>query len=116
MSDRIFTSTEVVEFSNEKAEGEKVTETSDSAVFVWGIKPGQEIPPHIHPNGQDTWVMIQGRLTYYLGDGETKQIKAGQVDIAPKETIHGAVNEGDDNAIVVSIHSGPDIGYEEMQR
>jgi quercetin dioxygenase-like cupin family protein len=116
MNERIFTATEAVEFSDDHAEMTQIAETSDSAVFVWGVKPGQEVAPHIHPDGQDTWVMIQGTLTYYLGDGQTKQIDAGQVDVAPEEIVHGGVNEGDDNVIFVSIHSGPEIGYKEVNR
>lgn len=115
MNDRIFTATELVEFSDEEAESKQIAETSDSAIFVWGVKPGQEVPTHLHPDGQDTWVMIQGTLTYYLGNGKTELIEAGQVDVAPKEIVHGGMNEGPDNAIFISIHSGPDIGYEEVQ-
>ena len=60
--------------------------------------------------------MIQGTLTYYLGDGQTKQIDAGQVDVAPEEIVPGGANEEDDNVIFVSIHSSPDIGYEEVDQ
>ncbi|MFC7139787.1 cupin domain-containing protein [Halosimplex aquaticum] len=116
MDDRIFTATEAVEFSDDTATSTKVAETDDSAVFVWGIKPGQEVTPHVHPDGQDTWVMMQGTLTYYLGDETSEQIEAGQVDVAPQEVVHGGVNEGNEDVIFVSIHSGPDIGYEEVPR
>ncbi|WP_283401551.1 cupin domain-containing protein [Halorubrum sp. DM2] len=116
MNGRVFTATEAIEFSDEHAESTQIVETSDSAVFVWRVKPGQELSGHIHSDGQDTWVMIQGTLTYYLGDGQTKQITAGQVDVDPEEIVHGGVNEGTDNVIFVSIHSGPDIGYEEASR
>lgn len=114
MDERIFTATDVVEFSDDRAKNKKLVQTDDSAVFVWGVKPGQEVPAHIHPNGQDTWIMIEGTLTYYLGNGETEQIEAGQVDVAPSEAVHGTVNETDEDAIFVSIYSDPEIGYEEV--
>ena len=114
MDERIFNATDVVEFSDERAKNKKLAQTDDSAVFVWGVKPGQEVPAHVHPDGQDTWVMLQGTLTYYLGNGETEQIEAGQVDVAPSETVHGTVNETDEDAIFVSIYSDPEIGYEEV--
>ncbi|QSW98994.1 cupin domain-containing protein [Haloterrigena alkaliphila] len=114
MDERIFTATDVVEFSDDRAKNTKLAQTDDSAVFVWGVKPGQEVPAHIHPDGQDTWIMIQGTLTYYLGNGETEQIEAGQVDVAPKEAVHGTVNETDEDAIFVSIYSDPEIGFEEV--
>ena len=114
MDERIFTATDVVEFSDDRAKNKKLAQTDDSAVFVWGVKPGQEVPAHIHPDGQDTWIMIEGTLTYYLGNGETEQIEAGQVDVAPSEAVHGTVNETDEDAIFVSIYSDPAIGYEEV--
>jgi quercetin dioxygenase-like cupin family protein len=37
-----------------------ITESEDAVVVAWYIKPGQEIPAHIHPNGQDTWTVLTG--------------------------------------------------------
>jgi quercetin dioxygenase-like cupin family protein len=48
---------------------------------------------------------MQGELTYYLGDGKTKSIHAGQIDVASKNDIHGCINEGKEDAIFVSIYS-----------
>jgi quercetin dioxygenase-like cupin family protein len=33
--------------------------------------------------------MMQGELTYYLGNGKTQRICAGQIDVAPKKEVHG---------------------------
>jgi hypothetical protein len=57
--------------------------------------------------------MMQGELTYYLGNGKTKRIHAGQIDVALKNNIHGCINEGSENAIFVSIYSPRDIGFQQ---
>ncbi len=116
MLDRIFTVKDIVKFSHEKAKVTQVAANEHSIIFVWGVKPGQEVEAHIHPKGQDTWIMLQGELTYYLGNGQSKKITAGQIDVAPKNMVHGCINEGKEDAIFISIYSPRDIGYESVQK
>jgi len=112
MLDRIFAVKDVAKFSDVKARVTQVATSEHSIIFVWGVRPGQEIEPHTHPKGQDTWIMVQGELTYYLGNGQTEKIEAGQIDVAPKNEVHGCVNEGKEDAIFISIYSPKEIGYE----
>lgn len=116
MLQRIFSVNDVVKFSDERAKVTEVTKTEHSIIFVWGVKPGQEVEAHTHPKGQDTWIMIQGELTYYLGNGQTRNLYAGQIDVAPKNEVHGCVNEGKEDAIFVSIYSPREIGFEPAQK
>ncbi|HLG25032.1 MAG TPA: cupin domain-containing protein [Candidatus Nanoarchaeia archaeon] len=113
---RIFTIKNLVKFSDEKAIVNLVAATEHSIIFAWGVKPGQEVEAHTHPKGQDTWIMVQGELTYYLGNGQIQKIKAGQIDVAPKNVVHGCVNEGNEDAIFISIYSPRDVGYEEAKK
>jgi quercetin dioxygenase-like cupin family protein len=69
------------------------------------------VAAHSHPDGQDTWVMLQGTLTYYLGDGQQRTLSSGQIALADQDQVHGAVNEGTEDAVFVSIYSAPKIGY-----
>ena len=116
LSERIFDLRNLVKFSDEKAKVTQVAATENTIIFVWGVKPGQEVEAHTHPGGQDTWIMMQGELTYYLGDGKTKRIHAGQIDVASKNDIHGCINEGSEDAIFVSIYSPRDIGFQPAQK
>lgn len=116
MSDRIFDVRNLVEFSDKRAKVIQVTATENTIIFVWGVKPGQEVEAHTHPGGQDTWIMIQGELAYYLGNGETKRIRAGQIDVASKNEIHGCINEGEEDAIFISIYSPKEIGFQIAQK
>ncbi len=116
MLQRIFTVKDMVKFSDNRAKVTEVAKTEHSIIFVWGVKPGQEVEAHIHPEGQDTWIMIQGELTYFLGNRQTRKLYAGQIDVAPKNEVHGCVNEGKDDAIFISIYSPREIGFEPAQK
>jgi len=111
MKERTVNPLQSVRFSAEKATVTELSVTTSGSVAVWGVKPGQEVPAHTHPDGQDTWVMLRGELAYYLGGGERRVIRAGDVDVADCRQVHGAVNEGSEDAVFVSIYSAPKLGW-----
>ena len=84
MKDRILALEAYVRFSDKVAKVTQIIETENSSIAIWGVKPGQIVQAHFHPDGQDTWVMLPGTLTYYLGNGESQSLNAGQVAIAEK--------------------------------
>ena len=112
MTHRTFNAESVVRFSDAKATVTEIAKTAHSSIAVWGVQPGQEVPAHFHPHGQDTWIMLRGELTYYLGSGRRAKISAGDVDVADRNAVHGAVNEGASDAVFLSIYNAPDIGWE----
>jgi quercetin dioxygenase-like cupin family protein len=107
--ERIMDIEKLVRFSDERATVRVISVTKKSSIAVWGVRPGQEVPAHTHPDGQDTWIMVRGKLTYYLGNGEKRTIAAGQIDIAEESQIHGAINEEKDDAVFLSIYSAPSL-------
>jgi quercetin dioxygenase-like cupin family protein len=107
--ERILDIEKLVRFSDERATVRVISVTKKSSIAVWGVRPGQEVPAHTHPDGQDTWIMVRGKLTYYLGNGEKRTIAAGQIDIAEESQIHGAINEEKDDAVFLSIYSEPSL-------
>ncbi|MCY7322127.1 MAG: cupin domain-containing protein, partial [Phormidesmis sp. CAN_BIN36] len=46
---RIFNSSEFLQPTDEEPIRSVITESKDATVVAWYIKPGQEIPAHIHP-------------------------------------------------------------------
>ena len=114
--ERIFDTKNLVRFSDEKAKVIQVTATEKTMIFLWGVRPEQEVEAHTHPGGQDTWIIIEGELTYYLGNEKTKRIHAGQIDVAPKNEVHGCVNEGKEDATFISIYSPREIGFQVAQK
>jgi len=111
MTDRIFMPEDFLRFSETEATVTEIVITENSSIAIWGVRPGQEVTAHTHPRGQDTWIMLRGELTYYLGDGGKRELRAGQIDVAERNQVHGARNEGTDDAVFLSIYSAPDIGY-----
>jgi quercetin dioxygenase-like cupin family protein len=89
-----------------------ITESKDATVVAWFIKPGQEIPAHIHPHGQDTWTVLSGQGEYYLDEARTRQpITMGDVVIAHTGSVHGVLNSGDEPLIFISVVSPSEAGY-----
>ncbi|MCU0536934.1 MAG: cupin domain-containing protein [Hydrococcus sp. Prado102] len=108
-SERTFDVEELVRFSDEKAIVTEIVIADRSSIAVWGVRPGQQVQAHTHPDGQDTWIVIRGELTYYLGNGRKKIISAGQIDVAEPFQVHGAINEGTEDAVFLSIYSAPSL-------
>jgi quercetin dioxygenase-like cupin family protein len=110
---RIFNSSEFFQPTDDEPIRSVITESKDAVVVAWYIKPGQEIPAHIHPNGQDTWTILSGKGEYYLDEaGTRKPITAGDVVIAHPRSVHGVFNNGDQPLVFISVVSPSDAGYQ----
>jgi quercetin dioxygenase-like cupin family protein len=114
--DRIF---ESAKFFQPVEEGEPirsvVTESQNAVVVSWYVKPGQTIPPHRHPNGQDTWTILTGGGKYYLDtDNNSTDIVAGDVVVARIGDIHGVFNDGDEPLTFISVVTPYEAGYERV--
>jgi quercetin dioxygenase-like cupin family protein len=110
---RIFKSARFLQPSDLEPIRSVVTATADATVVAWYVGAHQEIPPHRHPHGQDTWTILSGRGEYYLDrDGTTTAIEMGDVVIAPVGAVHGVINDSDEPLIFISIVSPSEAGYE----
>ncbi len=110
---RIFNSSKFFQPTDEEPIRSVITESQEAVVVVWYIKPGQTIPTHIHPHGQDTWTVLAGRGEYYLDQtGATKPICVGDVVIAPTGYVHGVFNNGDETLVFISVVSPASAGYQ----
>ncbi|MFM8295409.1 MAG: hypothetical protein ACKN9E_12805 [Microcystaceae cyanobacterium] len=54
------------------------------------------------------------KMACFSGQGEHQSqiLHPGEVAIAEKDQVHGAINHSQENAIFVSIYSAPQIGYQ----
>ena len=110
---RIFNSSNFLQPTDGEPIRSVITESKDAVVVAWYIKPGQEIAPHVHPNGQDTWTILTGKGEYYLDKaGTTKPIAAGDVVVAHVGCVHGVLNTGDEPLVFISVVSPADAGYQ----
>lgn len=110
---RIFDSSDFFQPTDGEPIRSVITESKDAVVVAWYIKPGQEIPAHIHPHGQDTWTVLRGKGEYYLDKtGASKAIALGDVVIAHAGCVHGVFNNGHEPLIFISVVSPTDSGYQ----
>lgn len=92
-----------------------ITASNDSVIVAWHVGPGQQIKPHVHPNGQDTWTVLMGRGEYWIDeDGETIAIMQGDIVVAHKGEVHGVYNDGDEPLVFISVVAPGDAGFEEL--
>jgi quercetin dioxygenase-like cupin family protein len=112
MSNRIFNVEQFVRFSDQSAVVKEIVVTEHSRIAVWCVRPGQKVPTHTHPSGQE---MMRGELTYLMGNGQRTVIRAGELDVADHDEVHGAVNDGTEDAVFLSIYSAPEIGWEKAE-
>ncbi|AFY75097.1 cupin domain-containing protein [Synechococcus sp. PCC 7502] len=112
---RIFKSSDYFQPTDDEPIRSVVTESKDATVVAWFIKPNQEISPHIHPYGQDTWTILSGTGKYYLDQtGTTKIIEVGDVIVAPIASVHGVFNHGKYPLVFILVVSPTDAGYEKV--
>ena len=113
---RIFNSADFFQPTEGEPIRSVIAESEHAVVVAWYIQPGQEIPAHIHPHGQDTWTILAGQGEYYLDrSGARKSIGIGDVVIAPTGSIHGIFNHGEEVLMFISIVSPSAAGYERLQ-
>jgi mannose-6-phosphate isomerase-like protein (cupin superfamily) len=67
--------------------------------------PGHGPRLHRHPY-DETWVVIDGNLTFEAGD-DRLTAGAGDVVIVPADTPHKFTNDGPGRSELVCIHAGP---------
>jgi quercetin dioxygenase-like cupin family protein len=110
---RIFAFADYLQSSAQEPIRSVVCSTQDVAVIAWVVKPGQHLPAHSHPSGQDTWVVMSGEGTYQLdGAGNTKIIRIGDIVIAPRGAIHGVYNHGTEPLTFVGVVAPAESGFE----
>jgi quercetin dioxygenase-like cupin family protein len=110
---RIFCSTDFFQATDGEPIRSVVTQSKAAAVVAWYLKQGQEIPRHVHPQGQDTWTLLAGKGHYYLDtNGTTRPIVAGDVVVAHAGEVHGVVNDDPEPLVFISVVSPADAGYQ----
>lgn len=71
------------------------------------INPGEQNPPHVHPNCDEVLHVLQGTIDHRLGS-DLLPMKAGDTISIPTGTTHNARNTGAGPAILMISFSTPD--------
>jgi uncharacterized cupin superfamily protein len=77
-------------------------------LFEGRIMPGEAAPLHYHPNDDECFYILEGRLRFQLGD-EQFDAAAGMFAVVPRGTLHGYQNIGDVRARLLVIVSPGDL-------
>jgi mannose-6-phosphate isomerase-like protein (cupin superfamily) len=98
-----------------------VAELSDVAGFahtranVWRYEPGARGRRHRHPHQEETFVVLEGTLTMYLGDPpERVEVQRGGVIHVSATTPLQTVNEGPDELVVYAYGYPPENEHAEI--
>lgn len=110
---RIFSSGSFFKAANKAPVRSVVTQSPEAVVVAWQVEPGQTIPTHVHPNGQDTWTVLSGKGEYYLDEmGTTESIVAGDVVVAQSGDVHGVFNNGNEPLTFISTVTPANAGHQ----
>lgn len=76
-------------------------------------EPGQGPRLHKHPY-DETWVVIDGNITFHAGEEELKA-GPGDILIVPPDTPHKFTNDGPERSYLVCIHASPTLKTEWLE-
>jgi quercetin dioxygenase-like cupin family protein len=77
---------------------------------LWRFEPGAKGKRHREPVQEETYVVVRGTLTMYLGDPpERHQLGQGGVIHVDAETPRQSVNETDEELLVFAYGAPPDL-------
>jgi quercetin dioxygenase-like cupin family protein len=80
---------------------------------VWRYEPGARGRRHVHAEQEETFVVLAGRLTMYLGEPPVRHVAGvGGVVHVQAGTALQTVNEGDEELVVYAYGAPPDQGAE----
>jgi mannose-6-phosphate isomerase-like protein (cupin superfamily) len=95
------------------AELSEVLGTERSRCNLWRYEPGAHGKRHVHAEQEETFVVLEGTLTMYLGEPpERHDVPAGGVIHTTAGTPLQSANHGEVDLLVYAFGSPPDEGAE----
>ncbi|GBE06823.1 MAG TPA: cupin domain-containing protein [Nitrospirae bacterium] len=89
-------------FSDDKPHKEPLWKGDTSGINLIGLKPGQEIKPHVH-KGDHIWIILEGCGEFLTGGGGSQAVYKGNIAIVPAGEEHGIKNHTNENLVFASI-------------
>jgi len=91
------------------AELSEVAGFADVRANVWRYEPGARGRRHRHPVQEETFVVLQGTLSMYVGDPPVREdVPAGSLICVPPGTALQSVNHGDEDLLVYAYGYPPE--------
>lgn len=57
------------------------------AIFELLGPPGDEVPPHLHTDEDEAFLIVEGQMTIWVGD-QTRVLKPGDYALMPRNVVH----------------------------
>lgn len=86
---------------------EFLARTADTPRFTLGIidfAPGRELEAHVHDGEDDAFYILEGELTFVLGDDDMAA-PPGTFVLVPPGVRHGFRNDGNSPVRILNIHA-----------
>lgn len=86
---------------------EFLARTADTPRFTFAIieiAPGRELEAHVHPDEDDAFYIVEGEMTFLLGD-ERVAAPPGTFVLVPPGVEHGFRNDQLDPVRMLNIHA-----------
>jgi quercetin dioxygenase-like cupin family protein len=82
---------------------------------IWRYEPGAKGRRHKHPLQEETFVVLSGELTMYLGEPPERQdVSAGELIHVEPGTALQAVNNGDEDLVLYAYGTPPESEHAEI--
>jgi quercetin dioxygenase-like cupin family protein len=97
------------------AELSEIAEFAHTRANVWRYEPGAKGRRHRHPSQEETFVVLSGTLSMYLGDPPERHDvpTGGLIHIAPGTALQ-TVNHGTDALLVYAYGTPPEDEHAEI--
>lgn len=93
-------------FATEKMKKNNIFTTERMFCDVYCFEPGQTQDAHAHGESDKVYVVLEGRGSVRVGDGE-QEVGPGSAILAPAGEPHGVVNPGPDRLRVLVFMAPP---------
>jgi len=73
-------------------------------------RPGDMAPLHLHRTDDEAWCLLEGEMSFFVGDNRPVRIQAGAVAFGPKGVPHTYRVEGEHDARWLAVCTPGDFG------
>jgi quercetin dioxygenase-like cupin family protein len=96
---------DALQFSPDKMKKNGLFETERFFCDLYCFEPGQAQPSHAHDGSDKVYYVVKGKGRFQIGE-EEKELREGELAIAPSGQKHGVTNRSDDR-LVVLVYMAP---------
>ncbi|HEV8020110.1 MAG TPA: cupin domain-containing protein [Candidatus Lustribacter sp.] len=103
---RVFTIADHIVVGAEKQRAGRMYVGDEFRAVVITISPGEAQTVHMHPETSHAWFVVSGSGLVTMEDGRQERIEAGQFAVHPRNSVHGLLNDRDENLTYIALSIG----------